>query len=680
MIEPSWNVPGYRHVRELGSGASGTVVLATDRSGASVAIKYLAADLLADPGFRAEFRDEATLLSGVHDPHVVRLLAFQESAAGAALVMDLVDGASLRALLREHGPTEPEAALVALRGSLLGLGAAHAQGVVHRDYKPENVLVTQAGRSILTDFGVAARAGTAGMTSGTPEYMAPEQWQGRPASFAGDVYAAAVTFAECLIGRPPFDADDLDALRRQHERAPVPVAWLPEPVRPLLERGMAKDPAQRPSGTAEFLAELEAAATAGYGPDWEERGRDQLARRAALLAFLFPLAGGVVGGTAIASTVLGRARPSGRVLAAAGAVAVLVLGGGAVLFAGVQEPPVVVAAPGGSLTAGAPARSPESGAVPSVVGSGSGPEVPAAAAALRQPAAPVAGGGTSARLLTGPAEVVDEEPAAGEPGGQFADTAADDSDTDDTAADDTAADDADDADAGDGSAGGAAAGGSDDGAGLGQGSGSTDGNQGNDSGSGSGAPAAGVGDGTGIGGGTGTDGPGGTGGATGADDGVGLGQGDGSIDGNQGNGGGSGSGAPAAGTGDGTGIGGSGGTDGPGGTGGATGADDGVGLGQGDGSIDGNQGNGGGSGSGAPAAGTGDGTGISGSGGTDGPGGAGGATGIDDGAGLGQGDGSTDGNQGIGGASPEPDGGGGEGSDGSDDPPLIDLGVLTVQL
>jgi serine/threonine-protein kinase len=87
---------------------------------------------------------------------------YHESATGAAIIMELVDGASLRELLHEHGSTEPEAALVVLRGSLPGLSATHSAGVVHRDYKPENVLVTGEGQSRLTDFGVAARAGVTG--------------------------------------------------------------------------------------------------------------------------------------------------------------------------------------------------------------------------------------------------------------------------------------------------------------------------------------------------------------------------------------------------------------------------------------------------------------------------------------------------------------------------------------
>ena len=95
---------------------------------------------------------------------------------GAAIVMELVDGVSLHEMISERGATTAESALAALKGSLLGLAAAHALGIVHRDYKPENVLVDSAGNSKLSDFGVAIRAGKKSQVAGTPLYMAPEQW------------------------------------------------------------------------------------------------------------------------------------------------------------------------------------------------------------------------------------------------------------------------------------------------------------------------------------------------------------------------------------------------------------------------------------------------------------------------------------------------------------------------
>ena len=133
---------------------------------------------------------------------MIRLYEYVESPSGAAIIMELVDGISLREILRHQGATTAEAALVVLQGSLLGLAAAHQRGVVHRDYKPENVLVNGDGDSKLTDFGIAARAGDSPVAAGTLVYAPPEQFGGSPASPAGDVYAATATFYECLAGRP----------------------------------------------------------------------------------------------------------------------------------------------------------------------------------------------------------------------------------------------------------------------------------------------------------------------------------------------------------------------------------------------------------------------------------------------------------------------------------------------
>ncbi|WP_030730090.1 serine/threonine-protein kinase [Streptomyces sp. NRRL S-237] len=304
----AWSVPGYTEVRELGSGGSGRVVLAVhDGTGTPVAVKYLSDRLRQDPAFVGEFRAEARLLGGLQTPYVVRLYEYVEASGGAAIVMELVDGISLRALLKQSGRADAEAALVVLKGSLLGLAAAHRAGVVHRDYKPENVLVAPDGSSKLVDFGIAANRGSTPGVAGTPAYMAPEQWQGRPASPAADVYAATATFFECLTGRKPFDGENFAELAVQHIEAPVPETEAPEPVRPLIRRGLAKAPEQRPENAEAFVAELEGVALAAYGPEWEERGQRKLAALAALLPLLFPSAGGAAGTTAVATTTV----PSG---------------------------------------------------------------------------------------------------------------------------------------------------------------------------------------------------------------------------------------------------------------------------------------------------------------------------------------------------------------------------------
>ena len=284
-----WDVPGYTELKALGSGGFGDVVLARhDESGTLVAIKYLRRNLLDDPEWVEMFRSEAAVLASLDDPNVVRLYEYVESPAGAAIVMELIDGVSVREILVHQGKTTPEAALAVLQGSLLGLAAAHQRGVVHRDYKPENVLVNGDGASKLTDFGIAARVGDQAIPAGTLVYAPPEQFGGTPASPASDVYAATATFYECLTGSPPFRGDTAEALLHQHLVAPVPLDPVPEPLRPLVAAGMAKEPEQRPTDGTTLVAALQAAAAGAYGPDWEKRGRSHLGEAALLLAALWP--------------------------------------------------------------------------------------------------------------------------------------------------------------------------------------------------------------------------------------------------------------------------------------------------------------------------------------------------------------------------------------------------------
>ncbi|SFK39220.1 serine/threonine protein kinase, partial [Streptosporangium canum] len=361
MTVSGWHLPGYTELRELGAGGGGRVILARhDGSGVQVAIKYLSERLRRDPDFLARFRAEARLLVELADDNVVRLYEYVEAAGGAAIVMEAVDAVSLRELLREHGSTGPEAALLVLKGSLMGLSAAHRTGLVHRDYKPENVLVQADGTSKLVDFGIAVPAGAVDRPAGTPPYMAPEQWASGPASPATDVYAATAVFFECLTGRRPYRAIDPAVLRHQHHRAPIPVGEVPEPLRELVARGLAKDPMDRPATAAGFVAELEAVAVAAYGQDWEKRGRGKLVALAALLPLLFRLRDpDPTAGTTLFRTVLGtlRRRAAG---VAAGAGLVVIAGGVSVYVLAGARPPEVqrieIAAAGPSTS---PSPSPE---------------------------------------------------------------------------------------------------------------------------------------------------------------------------------------------------------------------------------------------------------------------------------------------------------------------------------
>ncbi|GAA0915323.1 serine/threonine-protein kinase [Nonomuraea longicatena] len=288
-MQGRWGVPGYTEIRELGNGATGRVVLAASaHDEARVAIKYLSEELRADVGFVARFRHEARLLSTMRGPHNARLIDYLETREGSAIIMELVNGVPLRELLGAEGPTGPEAALSVLKGSLHGLAAAHALGVVHRDFKPENVMIQVDGSCKLLDFGIAVRAGEGTAVAGSPAYMAPEQWAGSALAPTADVYAATVVFYECLTGNRPYRASSPAALAHQHRTAAPPVDDVPEQLRGLVERGLAKQPGERPPSAEALLSMLEAVAAASYGPDWEERGRRTLARMASMLLLFFP--------------------------------------------------------------------------------------------------------------------------------------------------------------------------------------------------------------------------------------------------------------------------------------------------------------------------------------------------------------------------------------------------------
>ncbi|MDH6130207.1 serine/threonine-protein kinase [Kitasatospora sp. GP82] len=266
----NWLAPGYVEIRQLSDGARGRFALVRkDRSDELRVIQYLFVGPTVDGADAHRIRREAALLARGSDPGVVRIHEVLDAPDGVsiALVMEAVQGPVLRGLLSAR-PLRPEAALAVLHDTLLGMVAAHERGIVHRDFGPDNVLVTSVGRGKLTNIGVAAQ--------GAPAYRAPELWSGGPASPASDLYAAGATLFECLTGTQPFrgTAAELPVL---HRTAGAQLDELPEPVRPLVARAMAKDPRERYSDAGAFVADLVAVAGAAYGPDWLEHGVQALA-------------------------------------------------------------------------------------------------------------------------------------------------------------------------------------------------------------------------------------------------------------------------------------------------------------------------------------------------------------------------------------------------------------------
>jgi len=262
----------YRLDRPLARGGMATVYLGTDtRLDRVVAVKVLRAALAEDPEFVERFTREARAAAALSSPDVVAVFdQGRDAATGAAyLVMEHVRGRTLRDVLRERGSLPAGAALRLLEPVLRALTAAHAAGIVHRDVKPENVLVADDGRVKVADFGLARAFQTSSLTAttgvllGTVAYLAPEQVEHGSADPRTDVYAAGIVLWELLTGTPPYESDSplSVAYRHVHEDVPAPstvVPGVPPAVDELVLRATRRDPAARPVDAGALLAEVRA--------------------------------------------------------------------------------------------------------------------------------------------------------------------------------------------------------------------------------------------------------------------------------------------------------------------------------------------------------------------------------------------------------------------------------------
>ncbi|HZA60814.1 MAG TPA: protein kinase [Actinomycetota bacterium] len=260
----------YRLGPRVGSGGMATVYRATDTVlDRPVAVKVLATPYAGDENAVERFRREARAAAGLNHPNVVAVYDHGSTDGSHYIVMEHVEGATLADVLRDDGALPPERAAAIAIAVTAALAAAHEQGLVHRDVKPANVLLTEDGRAKVTDFGIARAADGASLTAtgnvmGTATYIAPEQATGKTVDARTDIYSLGCVLYEMLAGRPPFAADSPLAVASMHVReAPVPPSDLRDEVPPPLEavalRAMAKDPADRFDSAAEMGAALEAA-------------------------------------------------------------------------------------------------------------------------------------------------------------------------------------------------------------------------------------------------------------------------------------------------------------------------------------------------------------------------------------------------------------------------------------
>jgi len=282
----------YRIVGLLGRGGMGEVYRADDiKLGQSVALKFLPESLARDAEARTRFYAEVRLGRQVSHPNVCRLYDLIEVDGFHCLSMEYIDGEDLATLLRRIGRLPAEMIVDFARDLAAGLCAAHDKGVIHRDLKPANIMIGGEGRACITDFGIAAlvddaRAGIAG----TPAYMAPEQFDGAPASVRSDLYALGLVLYEAISGEALFDGLSVESIKARHARGELPspsrLHDVPPALADIVRRCLARDAEQRPPSAQAVLALL---------PGADHRvNRRMRAMQLSIAALLLALAGGAL--------------------------------------------------------------------------------------------------------------------------------------------------------------------------------------------------------------------------------------------------------------------------------------------------------------------------------------------------------------------------------------------------
>jgi eukaryotic-like serine/threonine-protein kinase len=280
----------YELIERIAAGGMGEVWRGNDQMlGRPVAVKLLSAVHAGEEQFRARFRAEARYAAALSHPGIARVYDYGESSplGGPYLVMELVNGEPLSAILDREGRLQPDATLDIISQAARALDVAHQAGIVHRDIKPGNLLITADGITKITDFGIAkARAAqdmqltATGIVMGTALYVSPEQATGSEVTGASDIYSLGVVAYECLAGQPPFIADQPLAIAIMHKHDPVPPLPpdVPAPVSELVLAMLAKSPEARPESARHVAdrADVIRDARAMFGEDDRIRGTADL--------------------------------------------------------------------------------------------------------------------------------------------------------------------------------------------------------------------------------------------------------------------------------------------------------------------------------------------------------------------------------------------------------------------